>query len=111
MAAASSNVIAQAKRERKASGADALAILALRADDSENAFIVLAAKEIGGKARTVAAVKNSKNLARVRRVGPDLVIAPDILGGEVLAMALNGETMNSESILGNILQRDAKAAK
>ncbi len=94
---------------RKAGGADALAILALRADDSENAFIVLAAKEIGGKARTVAAVKNSKNLARVRRVGPDLVIAPDILGGEVLAMALNGETLNSESILRNMFQGDAKS--
>ncbi len=94
---------------RKAGGADALAILALRADDSENAFIVLAAKEIGGKARTVAAVKNSKNLARVRRVGPDLVIAPDILGGEILAMALNGETMNSENILRNIFQGDGKS--
>ncbi|MGC8624100.1 MAG: voltage-gated potassium channel protein, partial [Phycisphaerae bacterium] len=87
---------------RKAGGEKALAILALRADDSENAFIVMAAKELGGKARTVAAVKNSKNLQRVRRVGPDLIIAPDILGGELLAMAISGEKLSGDNILKNL---------
>ncbi len=87
---------------RSAGGKEALAILALRVDDSENAFIVLAAKELGGKARTVAAVKNSKNLTRVRRVGPDLIIAPDVLGGELLAMALSGEEVSGENILRNL---------
>ena len=87
---------------RKAGGDKALAILALRADDSENAFIVMAAKELGGKARTVAAVKDSKNLQRVRRVGPDLIIAPDILGGELLAMAISGEELSGDNILKNL---------
>lgn len=96
---------------RKAGGAEAMAILALRADDSENAFIVLAAKELGGNARTVAAVKNGKNLTRVRRVGPDMIIAPDILGGEVLAMALSGEPLNGEIILRNIFQGDTEHIK
>ena len=95
-----------------AGGKDALAILALRVDDSENAFIVLAAKELGGTARTVAAVKNSKNLTRVRRVGPDLIIAPDVLGGELLAMALSGEEVSSEKILNNLfISADARKAR
>ena len=87
---------------RKAGGEKALAILALRADDSENAFIVMAAKELTGNARTVAAVKNSKNLQRIQRVGPDLIIAPDILGGELLAMAISGEQLSGDNILKNL---------
>ena len=95
---------------RNAGAADALAILALRADDSENAFIVLAAKEVGGSAKTVAAVKNSKNLARVRRVTPDIIIAPDILGGELLAMALSGEHLAADDILKRLFVTQASAA-
>jgi voltage-gated potassium channel len=87
---------------RKAGGEKALAILALRADDSENAFIVMAAKELAGGARTVAAIKNSKNLQRLQRVGPDLIIAPDILGGELLAMAISGEELSGDNILKNL---------
>ena len=94
---------------RKAGGEKALAILALRADDSENAFIVMAAKELTGTARTVAAVKNSKNLQRIERVGPDLIIAPDILGGELLAMAISGEQLSGDHILKNLFISKAGA--
>ncbi len=87
---------------RKAGGEKALAILALRVDDSENAFIVMAAKELAGNARTVAAIKSSKNLQRLQRVGPDLIIAPDILGGELLAMAISGEELSGDHILKNL---------
>jgi voltage-gated potassium channel len=84
---------------RKAGAEFSRAILALRNDDSENAFIVMAAKDIGGQVKTVAAVKNANNLQRVKRVSPDLIVAPDILGGELLAMALSGETVDANSIL------------
>ena len=94
---------------RKAGGEKALAILALRADDSENAFIVMAAKELAGNARTVAAVKNSKNLQRIQRVGPDLIIAPDVLGGELLAMAISGEDLSGDNILKNLFISKASA--
>ncbi|MEL5849053.1 MAG: NAD-binding protein [Candidatus Igneacidithiobacillus chanchocoensis] len=77
----------------------AAAVLALRADDSENAFIVLAVRELQGPAKTVAAVNDSKNLKRVQRVKPDMIIAPQVIGGEVLAMALNGEELSSDAIL------------
>mgnify|MGYP001247359682 FL=1 len=77
----------------------AAAVLALRADDSENAFIILATHELQGAAKTVAAVNDSKNLKRVQRVQPDMIIAPQVIGGEVLAMALNGEELSSDAIL------------
>lgn len=84
----------------KSAGADAaLAVLALRADDSENAFVVLAVKELEGQARTVAAVNDGKNLGRVRRVQPDMIIAPQVMGGELLAMALNGEELNTDAVM------------
>ena len=84
---------------RSAGAAQAAAVLALRADDSENAFVVLAVKEIEGSAKTVAAVNDSKNLGRVRRVQPDMIIAPQVLGGELLAMALNGEQLDSTAVM------------
>ncbi|MHB1322073.1 MAG: voltage-gated potassium channel protein [Acidithiobacillus ferrivorans] len=84
---------------RSAGAEQAAAVLALRADDSENAFVVLAVKEIEGSAKTVAAVNDSKNLGRVRRVQPDMIIAPQVLGGELLAMALNGEQLDSTAVM------------
>jgi len=85
-------------------GADrARAVLALREDDSENAFVVLAMRELDEKVKTVAVVHNSRNLASVKRVHPDLIISPQILGGELLAMALSGEDMNTQNLLDQLL--------
>lgn len=84
---------------RKAGAMEAKAVLAMKADDSENAFLILAVKELECKAKTVAAVNDSKNYSRVRRVQPDMIIAPQILGGELLAMALSGEPMSGDNVL------------
>jgi voltage-gated potassium channel len=81
-------------------GADAAqAVLAMRADDSDNAFIVLAVKELKGKAKTVVAINDSKHMERIRLVQPDIVIAPEVLGGELLAMVLSGEAVTSDFLL------------
>lgn len=88
---------------RLADAEHAKAILALLNDDSENAFVILAAKELKGTAKTVAAVNDAKNLKRIRRVRPDMVIAPQVLGGELLAMALSGEAVDSEKLMRNLL--------
>jgi voltage-gated potassium channel len=90
---------------KKAGAEKAKGILALTDDDSENAFVVLAAKELSGTAKTVAAVSNAKNLARVRMVQPDMMVAPEVLGGEVLAMALSGESITELDLLGRFLHR------
>ena len=88
---------------RKAGAEKAKAILALLDDDSENAFVVLAAKELKVKARTVAAVNNSKHLSRIRHVHPDMIIAPQVLGGELLTNLLTGERIDVKNIMDRIL--------
>ncbi|WP_417309179.1 NAD-binding protein [Devosia sp.] len=86
-----------------ASGATAEAIMALGEDDATNAFVVLAAKELGGTAKTVVAVNNTRNMEKVRRVQPDIVFAPTILGGELLAMALTGEQVSDKNFVDRLL--------
>lgn len=81
---------------RKACADQAQAVLAMRADDSDNAFIVLAVKELKGKAKTVVAINDSKHMERIKLVQADIVIAPEVLGGELLAMVLSGETITSD---------------
>ncbi len=95
--ASSLEVLCRAEADR------ARAVLALGDDDSENAFVVLAAKELGQSVRTVATVNDARNLARVKRVHPDVVIAPHVLGGEILAMALSGERVDGEGLVNQLL--------
>ncbi|WP_323122857.1 voltage-gated potassium channel protein [Burkholderia alba] len=80
---------------QNASAATARAVLALRADDSENAFIVLAIKELAPAVRTVALVNDSRNLRRLRLLKPDMVFSPQQLAGELLARTLNDETIDN----------------
>ncbi len=87
---------------RRAHADAAQAVLAMSDDDSDNAFIVLAVKELQGRARTVAAVNDGKHLERVKLARPDIVIAPQVLGGELLAMALTGEQVSGEFVLERI---------
>lgn len=85
---------------RSAGVARARYVLALREDDAENAFIVLAAKEASGEqgAKTVALVNTSKHLEKIRRVQPDLVFSVQLLGAELLARTITGEPLDSQSI-------------
>ncbi|HZV91614.1 MAG TPA: voltage-gated potassium channel protein [Caldimonas sp.] len=95
----------------KQAGADrATAVLAMMADDSENAFIVLAVKELGGGAQTIAAVNDSRHLSRIKLVQPDVVIAPQVLGAELAAMLLSGETVTPEFVMQRVFQREVPAA-
>jgi len=84
--------------------------MALLDDDSENAFVILAAKELNVKARTVAAVNNAKHLNRVRRVHPDMIIAPQVLGGELLTSMLLGERIDVKDIMKHLLGQAGTSA-
>ena len=90
----------------KANAESARAVLAMRADDSENAFIVLALKELETKAKSVVAVNDTKNYKRVQRVQPDMIVAPQILGGELLAMALSGESITEDFVMQRLFNAD-----
>lgn len=91
--------------------ANARAVLALGADDSDNAFATLAAKDANAQVRTVLAVSDAHSMGRVRHVRPDAVLALPAIGGELLAMALSGEEVNLDGLLGQLLKLgDAEGA-
>lgn len=88
---------------RKAGAETADSVLALSDDDAENAFVILALRELHTDAKKIAAVSRRKNLERVRRVQPDMILAPNVFGGEVLAMALTEEKIDGEILLNRFL--------
>ncbi|MBU6503570.1 MAG: voltage-gated potassium channel protein [Burkholderiales bacterium] len=96
---------------REAGAQHAEAVLAMLADDSENAFVVLAVRELAGKARTVAAVNDAHHLSRVKLAQPDVVIAPQVLGGELLAMLLSGEQVTPDFVMQRVFQENKPAAQ
>ncbi|MGH9617127.1 MAG: voltage-gated potassium channel protein [Acidobacteriaceae bacterium] len=94
---------------REAGADKAEAVLAMLIDDSENAFVILAVKELGGSARTVAAVNDARHLDRVKLVQPDVVLAPQVLGGELMAMMLSGEQITLDFVMKRVFQQRANA--
>ncbi len=83
----------------QAGAAHAQYVLALRQDDAENAFIVMAGREAGGPdTKLVALANSSQHLAKIRRVNPDIVISPQALGSEILARTLSGEPIDEALI-------------
>jgi voltage-gated potassium channel len=89
---------------RQAGAHEAKAVLAMRDDDAENAFTVLAVKELAGSARTVAAVNDARHLSRIRLVQPDVIVAPQVMGGELTAMLLTGEKVSADYVLERVFQ-------
>ena len=89
---------------RRVNGAEARAVLALSVDDSYNAFVVLAAKELNPNVRTVAAVSDTHNTGRVARTRPDVLLTLPQLGGELLAMALSGEEIRADALISQLLK-------
>ncbi|MEO7052922.1 MAG: ion channel [Rhodanobacter sp.] len=89
---------------REAGVDQAQAVMAMMDDDSENAFAILAARELGGGARTVAALNDGRHRNRIKLAQPDIVIAPQLLGGELLAMLLTGEEVTSDFVMKSVFQ-------
>ena len=96
---------------RKAGADKAQAVMAMLEDDSDNAFVVLAVRELAGNVRTVAAVNNANHLGRIRLVQPDVVIAPQILGGELAAMLMTGEKVDADYVMQRMFQQKGDASR
>ncbi|NLY27160.1 MAG: voltage-gated potassium channel protein [Alcaligenaceae bacterium] len=74
-------------------------ILALGADDAENAFIVLASREVkGADTKTVVLVNLATHQNKMRQVAPDLLISLQSLGTELLARTISGEPIDNATI-------------
>jgi voltage-gated potassium channel len=86
---------------KEAGLAEAQFLLALKDDDSENAFIILAAKELVGNSsvKTVSVVNESVHLSKIQRVHPDMIFSPQMLGSEILTRTLAGEAIDSKVIM------------
>lgn len=71
-------------------------VLALSEDDATNGFIVLGVNELNPAIPTVAALNDSKNRSRLERTQPSIVLSLQVLGGQLLAMALTGERVDED---------------
>ena len=83
---------------REAGVAHAKAVFALREDDAENAFVVLAVKELAPGVRTIAAVNDAQHLNKIRRVQPDVLFAPQVLGSDLLVRRLFNEPIDEGTV-------------
>lgn len=86
-------------------------LLALKDDDSENAFIILAAKELtaGNAVKTVSVVNESVHLSKIQRVQPDIIFSPQMLGGEILTRTLTGEVIDESLIMQLFFNKNSTA--
>ena len=76
----------------------AKAVLTLRDDDAENAFVVLAVKEMAPGVKTIAGVNDARHLNKIRRVQPDVLFAPQLLGSQLLARDLFDEPIDNDTV-------------
>ena len=80
-------------------------VLVLRNDDSDNAFIVLAAKEvISTETRILALVNSDQNLSKIKRVQPDIVFSLQTLASEMLLRKLSGEKIETDNLMALLFQ-------
>lgn len=73
-------------------------VLTLRNDDAENAFTVLAVKELAPGVKTIAGVNDARHLSKIRRVQPDMLFAPQLLGSEILVRNLFDEPIDNDMV-------------
>ena len=73
-------------------------VLTLRDDDAENAFAVLAVKELAPGVKTIAGVNDARHLAKIRRVQPDMLFAPQVLGSDLLVRTLFEEPIDNDTV-------------
>jgi voltage-gated potassium channel len=74
----------------------ARAVIAATNDDAEDAFAVLAARELNPDVRIVAAATVRENVQKLRRAGADTVLSPAAIGGRLLVRsALSGDDVES----------------
>lgn len=81
------------------------AVLTMLADDSENAFVVLAVRELAPHVETIVGVNDASHLDKIKLVHPNVLITPQLLGGELTAMLLSGEEMNNDVLMKNTFER------
>ena len=74
-------------------------ILSLMENDSDNAFILLAAKEVcGEKTKIIALVNDDQNINKIKIIKPDGILSLQELGSEILMQTISGKTDNNSIV-------------
>jgi voltage-gated potassium channel len=63
-------------------------LVATLSDDKENAFIVLSARSLNSRLRIVTRLTHEENAAKLRKVGADEIVSPNIIGGLRMASVM-----------------------
>jgi voltage-gated potassium channel len=71
-------------------------VIAAREDDSENAFVVLACKEMNPKVPVLAVASSAISLRRLKLAHADMVFSPAAVGSRILADLVQGNTILPE---------------
>ncbi len=71
-------------------------VIAAREDDSENAFIVLAVKEMNPNVRVLAVASSAIALRRLKLAHADMVFSPAAVGSRLLADLVQGNQILPE---------------
>ncbi len=82
----------------RAGAPSARTVLALRGDDAENAFIVLAVRALAPAVKTVVLVNHPHNLERMQLLKPDVLFSPQQVAGELLASTLTDQTIDNSLV-------------
>ena len=81
---------------REAGITDARMVIAAGDDDSENAFVSLLAKDLNPSVRVFAVASSERSIRRLQLARADVVFAPSVIGGRLIADLVEGGTIPSE---------------
>lgn len=87
----------------KAGIGQAKSALALSDNDADNAFFILSVKEMNKDLNTVVVVNESRNMNKIKRVQPDIVLSPQLFASDILARLLNGESIDNDMLVSLLL--------
>lgn len=90
---------------REAGVAQAAAVISMLREDPDNAFVILAVQELNPSVKTIVSVTDSQNLTKINLVHPDVIISPQVFGGELTAMLLSGEEISSDFVMTRLFRQ------
>jgi voltage-gated potassium channel len=76
--------------------ANARMLIAARESDSDNAFVALLAKDLNPKVKVLVVARNERSIPRLKLARADVVFAPSVVGGRLIANLVEGRTIPAE---------------
>jgi voltage-gated potassium channel len=71
-------------------------VVAAQEDDGENAFIAMVAKDLNPDVKVLAVANSSAGIRRLKLTGAEIVFAPSMVGGRLLANLVEGKEIPAE---------------